>query len=83
MSTIKLDQDAIRRLGQQVTSQVAPAAQHSVERIYRQRSEKSVQRIMSELRSELATFNVSMSDQNLRKIAESFVSGQRVTVRGG
>jgi len=82
MSSIKFDQDAIRRLCQQVASQVAPAAQQSVEKIRRQRSGKSVQRVMSELRSELQT-SIVLSDQELRIAAESIASGQRVTVRGG
>jgi ATP-dependent protease HslVU (ClpYQ) ATPase subunit len=82
VSTIKFDPDAIRRLGQQIAIQVAPAAQQSVEGIGQRRSGKSVERIMSELRSELATSNVLMSDQELRRVAASIVSGQRVTVRG-
>ncbi len=76
---LSFDDDAIRRLGEEVAQQVASDMQAAFDEVYRTCSGKPVQEVKAALEVALADVPGSMSDADLSNVAEHIARGQQVT----
>jgi hypothetical protein len=79
----KFDENAVRRLAQEATRNVANAAQPVLDRVAQSHSGKPLDEVLTALRRAPWPAGVRLPDETLRMCATEISEGRRVEVRVG